>query len=402
MTAPTLLPQNTTVLQRLLSEMPSHFSKDPVSDPVLELTISPTLSSDLLISTWTNNSYVTFTIADGTLSIDSSESYILSETLLLSKYSINDLIDYFNSRYQPYGLKAILFSTSSSYDGDFSSTTLLEGIYNISPLFTTVIDKFTSNNYALMMAIALGLIDNTNNMIAALNQTDIRLSSGKWTDFWGALLGIYRLGSEISNDISFRNRIQREVIDKKSNNTALENLITGSTGRESTVVDGGQPFILSGSTNSSPYQPISGSLLPVASTPTISFTGYISGSNLHVTTITNGNSIGPGYVLTSSNVTSGTLITSYSGGSGWVGDYTITPSQNVGSSGSPVTITCKYPVTSSDAAYRTGPVTGAGSFIVYIKLLNGETSLPQDISSSLTTLINQWKSAGISFVIKSM
>ena len=63
----------------------------------------------------------------------------------------------------------------------------------------------------------------------------------------------------------------------------------------------------------------------------VSFTGYIDGTTLHVTTITSGQ-VEIGAYLSGTGVTSGTKIVSIDTGSGGVGTYTVSESQTVGDS----------------------------------------------------------------------
>jgi hypothetical protein len=404
MAKPSFLPSTPTTVQRLFAEMPKSFSQDPLSKPILNLTIVS------YPSTWSSVSYVTFTIADGTLSVASSESYILSELLLLKNYSINDLIDHFNNKYQPYGIQAFLYSEALYYEGEFSATTLIEGIYDITQNSTTVIDRFTSNNYSLLMAIALGLIDNEKNMKAALAQTDLRLAQEKWIDYWGRQLGITRQGNELYSDETYKNRIQAQITQQKSNNVALEYFVTSATGRSASVVDGGRPILLAGSAVIGGVNTaITGTSLPTVDGSGFTVNTTINGSNgIATATIATG---GMGY----KGGGSGTLTFTITGGTSLAtgsvsvlngvatGTITITSAGNGYAAGSNVatTATGSTGLTTYDESYRAGPTTGAGSFVVYVGLYDTEYVLPQPVYSSLITLINKWKPAGIPFMIKS-
>ena len=69
------------------------------------------------------------------------------------------------------------------------------------------------------------------------------------------------------------------------------------------------------------------------------FTGYIVGTTLHVATISLG-TVAANQVITGLGVLPGTVITTQiSGDTGGVGTYTVTNSQNIASSGSPITLT---------------------------------------------------------------
>lgn len=72
-----------------------------------------------------------------------------------------------------------------------------------------------------------------------------------------------------------------------------------------------------------------GNYLYVYVDKSVSFTGYIDGTTLHVTTITSGQ-VEIGAYLSGTGVTSGTKIVSIDTGSGGVGTYTVSESQTVG------------------------------------------------------------------------
>jgi hypothetical protein len=403
MAKPSFLPSTPTTIQRLFAEMPRSFSTDPLSKSIISFTLST-------IGWNSTSSFVTLLIADGTLSVSSSESYILSELLILSNYSINNLIDHFNNKYQPYGIHASLSSEAMYYEGEFSATTLIEGIYDITQNSTTIIDRFTSNNYSLLMAISLGLIDNEKNMKAALAQTDLRLAQEKWIDYWGRQLAITRQGNELYSDETYRNRIQAQITQQKSNNVALEYFITSATGRSTNVVDGGRPIILAGSASIGGVNTaISGSILPRVEGSGFTVNTTINGSNgIATATVATG---GMGY----KGGASGTLTFTIAGGSSLAtgsvnvvngvagGTVTITSAGNGYTAASNVatTATGSIGLTTYDESYRTGPTTGAGSFVVYVELYDTEYVLPQPVYSSLITLVNKWKPAGIPFMIKS-
>lgn len=397
MAIPILLPNESTTLQRLFAEMPQSFSRNPESVETLRLYLASS----------SNDDKISITISDGKMYINSSLSYIDSEVLYLYKYTINDIINYFNGKYGIFGITASRANGVTYADANYLASTLLEGIYDVGST-EIIIDRFTSPNYALMSAIALGLIENSDNMFAAIQQTDVRQSTGKWIDYWGHLLGIDRFGSELNDDIGYRNRIQRDAVDQKSNNIAIEKLSEAATSRNTNVVDGGRPFLLSGSYNPDNPLPTLGSALAIGRTSVVTFSGYIDGTVLHVQTNPVYEStilqamLTPGFVLSGVGVSNDTIITELVTGSGWTGLYTVSPIQNVGDSTNLVSFTASYPATVADASYRIGPTTGAGSFIIYVQKFPNESVLPQSLTASLSVLVNQWKPAGISFVIESL
>jgi hypothetical protein len=74
-------------------------------------------------------------------------------------------------------------------------------------------------------------------------------------------------------------------------------------------------------------------------------TGYISGTTLTISGTTGTGVLVVGSVISGSGVTGGTVITAFGTGTGTTGTYTVSPSQTVGSSGSPITITTSTAVT---------------------------------------------------------
>ena len=68
----------------------------------------------------------------------------------------------------------------------------------------------------------------------------------------------------------------------------------------------------------------------------VSFTAYIAGTTMTVTTVTG--TLRVGQVFSGTGVQAGTTITALGSGTGGVGTYTVSISQTVGSSGSPVSM----------------------------------------------------------------
>jgi hypothetical protein len=396
MAAPTNLPLHPTTVQRLFAEMPQTFSQDTLPRPVFSVTLKNNYSS--------SKDSVSFLIADGYLIINSSLNYVLADKIWLPKYSINDLINYINSKYSNVGLRADAVADFSSVDASMLASSLVEGIYDITSA-GTIIDRFTSNNYALLTSLALGLVEEEENMIASLKQSDIRLAKGKWVDFWGDLLGSNRLGVEIGYDDIYRGRIQREIINKKSNNVALETLIYESTGRNASVVDGGQPFLFSGSysesivtanivagsTSISVTGFTSGSLgvgdyiaQSVPSTP-VSFTGRIdngtvgqAGTVLTASSVTG--TLVVGHVLSGPGILAGTTIVSFSSGTpGGAGTYVVSISQSVASSPMQVHISYGNAIPQNNFQ-ATGSITG--TTLTVTNLINGPVNIGQVITGA--------------------
>lgn len=79
-------------------------------------------------------------------------------------------------------------------------------------------------------------------------------------------------------------------------------------------------------------------IITPASEAAVSFSGYISGTTLTVTSVTSG-TIAPGMMLAASGIAANTMIVLLGTGTGGTGTYTVGQSQTLGSSGSPVAFT---------------------------------------------------------------
>ena len=303
MSLPSILPPQQTVLQRLFAEMPQSFSKDPVSTPALNFFINP-----LLPNSFSSSDYVTIVIADALMTISSSVSYVQSETIDLNVFTIYDLVNYFNAKYYQYGIITSLPLGLYPDDGLFKATALVEGVYDIGTTISTI-DRFTSLNYALLSTFALLLIENQKNARAALSQTDLRLTTEQWADFWGHLLSVDRTSVDIGNDIVYKKRILREAVYPKSNNLALSDLVTSITGRDSSVVDGGNPMILGGSSAS-----VGVFDFAIPNTPN-TVTSSTSAS-LAPLTVSNGSGLTVAVVINTSTASGLTINTTYAAGTG--------------------------------------------------------------------------------------
>lgn len=237
MAKPSILPEKRTFLQSLLAEMPYHVSRDPISKPVIiSYLYNVTSSSDA----------ATLYIANGLCTVHSLSPYISTEIIILSNYTINDFISYFNGKSAFKGIRMEYAAETNWDECNVLASTLLEGIYTITGKNQTEIDKFTSKNYVVLQSLALCLFDEYNNMKLALNQLDLRLASDKWLDYWGTMFGVSRSGFDYNNDSFYRYRLQAETSGQAATNVGMEDLLSSTLGRNVTVQDGGKPFALSG------------------------------------------------------------------------------------------------------------------------------------------------------------
>lgn len=323
------------MIQRLFSEMPDTVSRDPLSSPVLSVYMFNPVSATDTASLY---------IADGIMIVNSSAAYIDNEIIILYDKTINDIMTHFNGKYGYRGINATYTAKSDFFSANLLASTLLEGIYTISSS-AVEIDKFTSINYALLQSLALSLIDQQTNKDAAIAQFDMRSSSGKWLDYWGLLFGVTRNNNEYNNDYAYRTRLQSFLSSVSVNNLAIENYVTANIGRDVSVKDGGRPYSLSGtsqtstgiatfSANSTSFvlSLSSGSVFlgqSVVANTAATFTGSISGNTLTVNTVNSG-SIAIGQDIASPAFAGTRTITSGTGTSWTIsGDPLQTPSSTM-------------------------------------------------------------------------
>jgi hypothetical protein len=215
--------------------MPGSFARDAYENDAIDLSFKGSASLP----------YVPFTVVvkDGILEM--SATGVFRVVKVLKNYTIQSLVDEINSEWNPVagGVSASVSSGIFSYGSTLLASTLMEGSMLVGSAGFTW-PQFTSNNFALMMTIALVMKENIDNVHNALVQTDQHSATSEWLDYWGNVLGVPRLYSEITNDSYYRNRMQREAVLPKVNNNAMANIIEGAIGSATSVVDGGQPFLL--------------------------------------------------------------------------------------------------------------------------------------------------------------
>ena len=282
MSDPTTIFENTTVLQRLFAEMPSTFSRDPLSKSMLTFTLLDGSSS--IFPQSSSSSFISFSILDSVLSIFSNVSVIESESIDLTLYNFSSLSDYFNYKYYYTGLQCNISAEFAFTDSNLPASMLCEGSYALigplTSLSSITLSRFTSNNFALLSAFSLSLLQNRKKMSSSLEQMDLRNAAGKWLDYWGHLLSIDRSTDDIGNDSQYRSRIQYQSLGIRSNNFALYLAVQAATGRNVSVSDGGKPYVLSGS-----YLSSSGTLLAYPGT-TFPYVNYGSSTTYSPSTQT--------------------------------------------------------------------------------------------------------------------
>ena len=240
MTIPALPIENSTIAERLFAEMPSGFSAEAMIENLLEIRVfAPALSNA--------NDTITLTIQDGILTVSPRVSYIDPEYIDMRKLTIKNLVEYFNQKYPSGytqgGISVSLHEAASATSLDLLSTILLEGSLEIDTSIT-LWPKFTSPNYQLIFSLMLTLREHQLSVKNALRQTDLRVASGQWLNYWGDVLGIQRATSEIGFDENYRGRLLWETIMPKTNNWAIADILENALNGRARVVDGGAPFLL--------------------------------------------------------------------------------------------------------------------------------------------------------------
>ena len=204
-----------------------------------------------------DTSKISLHIADSELTISSDDEYIFSEHIDLENYTIRSLIDFFATKYENKDSKILLKLADNASENilNLSATVLCEGSSSLQNGSVTWC-RFTNQNYSLLTAFALIVKIYKKLVSGSLAQTDQRLATRDWLEYWGSLLGIPRESYEQFDeqtsepDTAYRERMRRETMLPKSNNVAMAYLLSQATSRNITVSDGGQPFVLYSPSNS--------------------------------------------------------------------------------------------------------------------------------------------------------
>ena len=268
MATPVISLENATIAERIFAELPSGFSVDPLEVNAIDFVLFYPINA-------TNNlDRITITIQDAVMTISSQVHYIESEYIDLRKYTIRKLIDYFNRKYPSGfsggGVSVYMSDNADASSLDLLSTVLLEGSLEIDGVGVSW-PRFTADNYKLVFSLMLLMKEHQESSQSALRQTDLRVAGGEWLNYWGDILGIPRLSSEIGNDENYRGRLLRETLMPKSNNWAIADILENALNAKVRVVDGGAPFILLNCTlgAGSDSKLLDPSLLAITNTPNI-------------------------------------------------------------------------------------------------------------------------------------
>lgn len=339
MVMPTSLEINSSVIERIFAQMPSGFSRDPLAIDAINFFIARPVGTEL-----PEEGPAIGVIRDGVFTITSAISSIANEEIILKNYTINQLCNYFNEKREKlgYGIYCAINTALPITHLEKSACCLIEGslVFEGSGIAWP---EFTSPNYSLIAAIALALIDNQQKVLGALRQTDQQIAAKEWLDYWGLVLGVQRIATEIDSDTIYRNRMRREAVFPKSNNWSIAFLLRGATGKTAFVNDGGQPFLL---------------VSTATDKPSVSH-----GSN-------------PALVST----------TSYIG---------IGSRADIGNTNPVFT-----PPEDPSSLFKIGPNTGSGGFVVKISGDNPDGSLSQPFASYIYELVTKYKPAAIPFTIQ--
>lgn len=347
MTMPSSLELNSSIIMRIFAQMPNGFSRDPLAIDAINFFIDRQIGTEV-----PEDGPAVGLIRDGVFTIKSLISSVKDEELILKNYTIQSLHDYFNNKRDllGYGIYCTINSSFPLNRLNKSAHCLMEGSLIFDGTGTSW-PAFTSENYSLISAIALAIIDNQQNMLNAIKQTDQNIASKDWLDYWGSVLGVQRIAAEIDSDLIYRNRMQRDSVLPKSNNWAIASLLRGATGRTIYVNDGGQPFLLVATEFDTP------SVSHLGSPTTFSSPSYIGiGTNSDINDLsTNGN-----------------------------------PKPASAESGN------------SSGLFKIGPNTGSGGFVVKVEPDISDGTLSQTLSSYIYELVSKYKPAGIPFTIQAL
>lgn len=105
------------------------------------------------------------------------------------------------------------------------------------PLTTVTLKAFTSPLWQLLYPLARLLEELDNDSDRAIAQIYMNSTTGKWMDYWGTFFKIKRLVGE--SDIQLQKRIFLSLMNMKTNNIALQELLKYSTNGSAVVTDYG-------------------------------------------------------------------------------------------------------------------------------------------------------------------
>lgn len=405
MSYPVAPPPNSTVISRIFSQMPKLFSSDAMEKNAIDFSIQ------LPIASITEPKPSIF-ISDGIFILSSDCSYIFPEKIDLNLHTLKSLVYEISAKYssstQTFGRLIVRFNDDFLMEDQYrSAICLVEGgldIYSSGISWPIA----TNPNYHLVGSIAMAIKNNNSDSYSAIQQSDQRIASNKWLEYWGMILGVPRDTAEIDDDERYRFRMQREAIFPKSNNYAIAELLSASIRKKVSVVDGISPFLLGGNLIST--GPAVASKIPLSS--------FSLKKGTATRTITTANGLATVAssqgVFTSSMVNGFILwdngriddIESFTNAS----EVTVSSSVSTAAISSPSEFFIVYWSSATGGTKSTeatskalGPITGSGAFSVKIPadvITDGSFSLSQELLLLVYTLINRYKPSGVSFTVE--
>jgi hypothetical protein len=174
-------------------------------------------------------SALTWTVAGGTLTLESADGFI-NISVALAGYTIASLaalLSTYNS----------LTVTGIPMDGtqNLSALTLIEGSNSSDNLNGDCIYAYSSLVWAYMGAMEQQLTAVAAAILALPLEMSTNSADGEWLDFIGGYYGVPRLPGE--PDQLYGPRIPAEVVAPASNSLAIAQAITNTTGQPATVTD---------------------------------------------------------------------------------------------------------------------------------------------------------------------
>lgn len=239
---------NQPQLQRLLESLTQVFRSEAILKPVFTLSFSlpnciakVTLTGHTLVidiqETNTSDSLFDFIYRVRELSVTSSVSFdravllpVMDLTYDLRDWTIERLVEDLNAHQ---GITATIIDQrlkkllAGAIAGDFVE-------FDLSVLSLTL--SVDANPLTVFLRpVAFAIEDHENNIDTALAQLNILTSKKYFADYWGVFIGITRRANE--SDIDYTQRIVNEVLLKRDNNRALEEIIFRTFNLRATVDD---------------------------------------------------------------------------------------------------------------------------------------------------------------------
>lgn len=155
----------------------------------------------------------------------------IKQSILLDGYTVDELI----SAIEAMGYTATIDVTAEAKGFGSRKASILMGVINMPIVAGATLTGFTSNLWQLLYPISrlLEALDaDTDNAIQQMYAT---ATSGKWADYWATYFNLRRLPGE--SDLALRKRVFVAIMNMKTNNIALKEIIQYVIGGYADVTD---------------------------------------------------------------------------------------------------------------------------------------------------------------------